>query len=331
MNLTSWLKQFQVPRRSSVDGGEFTLRYRRVYILPTANGVSFGMVLLVMLIGSMNYNLSLGYLLTFLLGGMTTASILHTFRNLLGLRLHTGRTHPDFAGGTLEYTLLLESDNGRQREAIELTPEGESSAPVVVDVGPQGTSEAVLSVQARQRGMQALGKVTISTRHPLGLFRAWSPIEFSQTCAVWPRPATGAMRAPMSSTTDGGGMSIDSNAGYDDFSGLRQYHSGDSLRHVAWKAVAREQGMLTKQFTGLGDESVWFDWQQLDGLGVEERLAILCRWIIDADRADREYGLRLPGAERPPNVGAAHRVACLNALARFGNSAPEGIEPAAKP
>ena len=115
MSLITWLKQFQVPRRNRVDGGELTLHYRRIYILPTGNGVSFGVVLLVMLIGSMNYNLSLGYLLTFLLGGMATASILHTFRNLLGLRLRTGRTSPDFAGGTLEYTLLLESGDERGR------------------------------------------------------------------------------------------------------------------------------------------------------------------------------------------------------------------------
>ncbi|MCP5142132.1 MAG: DUF58 domain-containing protein [Gammaproteobacteria bacterium] len=318
MSLITWLKQFQVPRRNRVDGGELTLHYRRIYILPTGNGVSFGVVLLVMLIGSMNYNLSLGYLLTFLLGGMATASILHTFRNLLGLRLRTGRTSPDFAGGTLEYTLLLESGDERGRWAIELTPEDRDSAPTIIDVGAHGSNEAVLSVAAHRRGMQPLGKVTVSTRYPLGLFRAWSPIEFAQTCPVWPRPAMGAMSAPMTTSTEGGGMSLDSNAGHEDFSGLRQYHSGDSLRHVAWKAVAREQGLLTKQFTGQGDESVWFDWAQLDGLGAEERLAILSRWIIDADRADREYGLRLPGAEIPPNVGSAHRVACLNALARYG-------------
>lgn len=318
MKLPAWLQQFQIPKRGHFDHGVLTLRYRRIYILPTRNGLSFGVVLAIMLIGSMNYSLSLGYLLTFLLGGMATASILHTFRNLLGLSLRSGRSIPDFVGGQLGYTLLLEPGDGRARIAIELS--SGDDALMVVDVAAQGTTEVILPSTAERRGLQPLGKVTIATRYPLGLFRAWSPIDVDQRCPVWPRPDRHSAPPPFVTSRSGGGQRIENVSGYDDFSGLRQYHSGDSLRHVAWKAVAREQGLMTKQFSGLGDQSVWFDWNQLDGIDMEQRLSALCQWIIDADRNDQEYGLRLPGVELPPNVGPAHRVACLNALAAFGTS-----------
>ncbi|MCP5135272.1 MAG: DUF58 domain-containing protein [Gammaproteobacteria bacterium] len=320
MKRIPWLPQFQIPRRSHLDQGVLRLRYRRIYILPTRNGLSFGVVLAIMLLGSMNYSLSLGYLLTFLLGGMATASILHTFRNLLGLTLRTGRTLPDFCGGQLGYTLLLESGDGRPRTAIEFSSADDILH--IIDVPAQCTAELIVNCPAQRRGLQALGNITVATRYPLGLFRAWSPIEFEHTCPVWPRPDHLGSQPPFVASQSGGGHSIENVSGFDDFSGLRQYHSGDSLRHVAWKAVAREQGLMTKQFSGLGNQSIWFDWAQLDGIDPEQRLSTLCRWIIDADRDDQEYGLRLPGIELPPNVGIAHRTACLNALATFDTPPP---------
>ena len=51
--------------------------------------------------------------------------------------------------------------------------------------------------------------------------------------------------------------------GQDDFAGLRKYQPGDSLRHVAWKAVARGQAVMTKQFSGLAAGELWLDWDSL--------------------------------------------------------------------
>jgi len=58
------------------------LDLRRIFILPTRSGIIFGLILMAMLIGSINYNNSLGFLLTFTLVGLGLVSILHTFRNL---------------------------------------------------------------------------------------------------------------------------------------------------------------------------------------------------------------------------------------------------------
>jgi hypothetical protein len=46
-----------------------TLTQRSVYILPTRAGFMLGATLLVLLVASINYQLNLGYLLTFLLAG----------------------------------------------------------------------------------------------------------------------------------------------------------------------------------------------------------------------------------------------------------------------
>jgi uncharacterized protein (DUF58 family) len=108
--------------------------------------------------------------------------------------------------------------------------------------------------------------------------------------------------------------------GNDDYSGLRGYQLSDSPRHVAWKAVARNEAMLTKQFAGEAAAELWLDWNRLPALmGVEERLSRLAGWVIAAERSGANYGLRLPGNEIQPAHGEAHHNACLQTLAVYGD------------
>src|SRR5690606_16451787 len=109
--------------------------------------------------------------------------------------------------------------------------------------------------------------------------------------------------------------------GEEDFAGFRRFQAGDSPRHVAWKAYARSGELYSKQFAGADTSSQWLDYDEIPATDVERRLSVLARWIVDADRTGRDYGLRLPGTEFPPAHGDAHRHRCLEALALF--EAPE--------
>ena len=75
---------------------------------------------------------------------------------------------------------------------------------------------------------------------------------------------------------------------------------------------------MSKQFAGADMSSQWFDFDEVDASGVEERLSILTRWIVDADRTREDYGLRIPGQSFAPSHGEAHRRRCLEALALYG-------------
>jgi uncharacterized protein (DUF58 family) len=112
--------------------------------------------------------------------------------------------------------------------------------------------------------------------------------------------------------------------GDEDFAGLRTFHPGDSPRRIAWKAYARGQGLHVKLYSGTAVTSHLFDWDTMTGLGTEERLSQLARWIEDAYAAGRAFGLRLPGQEVPPNVGLAHRQRCLTLLALFDQGTSPG-------
>lgn len=306
---TNWLFQLQGPEH-----GMIVLVQRRVFILPTRQGLLFAVVLLLMLTGSINYTLGLGYVLTFLLVALGVNAMIHTFRNLANLRVTAGRSHPVFAGSTAHFTVHLENAADTDRYAIGLTRDRKTAE--FVDIPARSTVPASIGVPARQRGILRPGRLTLFTRFPLGLYYAWSYLELDMRCLVYPRPASPGLPLPPATASAGAGAVH--GRGQEDFSGLRQYHVGDSPRHIAWKAAARDQGLLTKQFSGRADSELWLDWTMLPpAMDVEERLSHLAHWVLDAHDAGIVFGLRLPGKTVDLAAGEAQRERCLEALALY--------------
>ena len=291
----------------------YQLHRRNVYILPTRHGLMFAVLLLLMLIGAINYNNSLAYLMTFLLASLGVVAILHTYRNLLRLSLTSGHIEPRFAGETLTIPVRIDNRQGPARLAIEIYFPGEN--PGAVDIEGQQQQNIDLEIIPQRRGHQLLNRFTIATRFPLGLFRAWAHVHLKQYYLVYPRPAA-ISQLPADSLYK---LKVtgDQGVGADDFAGLRPYHSGDSLRHIHWKVAARQQGLLTKQFGGDRSEELWLDWSSLPDVPLEQRLSILTRWVLLAEREGKSYGLRLPGLLLEPDRGGPHRHQCLKALAEY--------------
>jgi uncharacterized protein (DUF58 family) len=306
----NWLYGFTPPERGTVELG-----HRRVYIVPARLGWFFAGTLLVLLVGAINYSLSLGFALTFLLAGLGLAGMVHTARNLARIAVSAGRAEAVFAGESAQFRLYLDGRAPFDRPAI-LARHLASGAQLVVDVPAGGVAEVVLAVPATRRGWLALGRVMLETRFPLGLFRAWSYLELDARCLVYPRPERSPL-PPYSGEAVAGALHAQT-AGSDDFAGLRGYQRSDSPRHIAWKAVARSEELLTKQFAGDAAAELWLDARLLPhGLTLEQTLSRLAGWVLAADRAGAHYGLRLAGVELPPGRGEAHRAACLQVLALY--------------
>ncbi len=294
--------------------GAISLGRRNIYILPTRDGLFFAVVLILMLIGSINYSNSLGYLLCFLLASLAVVSILHTYKNLYRLELNMGEIKPVFCGQMLHIPLLINNLNGPLRTALYFKLQhGETLA--LLDIDANTSSTFVLKYKTRHRGRLKLEGLRISSRFPLGLFQAWSILNFSRHALVYPRPANHDRQAPEqipASYNEG-----EQGLGDDDFSGLRNYQPGDTLHHIHWKALAKKQGLLSKQFGANDLPQQWFDWRSLAPLDTEARLCQLTRWIIEAQKNGTAYGLWLPGNRIVPANSHAHQHRCLRLLAEF--------------
>jgi len=288
---------------------------RRVFILPTMYGYLFFGILLAMLLGSINYNNNLGFLLVFLLGSISLVSMIHTYRNLLGVRILSVSARPVFAGETAVFRFLVRAESGR-RQAVGFLLEKER--PVLEDIGEKTDETISVPRSAQDRGILRAGRLVVWTRYPLGLFRAWTIVRPDAACVVYPRPLAGPFQ-----TSDGGQSQESADAaaetpGVDDFAGLKRYQPGDPLGRIAWKTLSRGMGTFTKEFTKAGGGSVMLDYDRLGDTGTEQKLSRLSDMVVKAHRMNLEYGLRLPGITLAPERGERQRHACLKALAVFG-------------
>ncbi|QSA96483.1 DUF58 domain-containing protein [Methylococcus sp. EFPC2] len=302
------------PRRffrgeKAVDG-PIQLDHRRVFILPNRRGWALALLLTIQVLTATQYSNNLTFILTFLLASIALLGILYGFRNLAGIRLRRGRVSPVFVGEKAHFELHIDNPTTAPRLAIVLTLE--QSPKLTIHLPPGESLTIPLPVPAERRGWLNLPTVTLSSTFPLGLFRAWSPVNLKQRVLVYPRPSPDPLPFPEHPGTEGHRLD------HDDFHGFQSYQPGDPLRHIHWKGVAKGQGVHIKEYRGAEHHELLFDWVLTPGKDTEAKLSRLCRWVIDAESAGIPYSLRIPGLSVLPGRGPLHMSRCLEGLALFG-------------
>ena len=304
-----------VLRRVKRQPGPVPVSRRKLYILPTRQGIVFAVMLLAMLLGAMNYSNSMAFALTFLLGGLGLVCMHHTHANLVNIEIAAGRAPPVFAGETALFDVHLSNPSKRPRYALAGGFERGTQLPGYADAPALDAGSLQLPVKARKRGWVRAPRFSVSTEFPLGLFHAWTWLELDMQTLAYPKPA-GTHLPPPPAQGDGSSASA-TQAGDDEFAGVREYAHGDAPSTVHWKAAARTGDLVVKQFTAAQRDDLMFDFDALPGLSLEARLSQLCQWVLDAHAAEANYGLQLPGQTLPTRSGEAHRDACLRALALY--------------
>jgi uncharacterized protein (DUF58 family) len=294
------------------------LTQRNVYILPTRAGWMFALTLLVLLLASINYQLNLGYVLTFLLAGSGVVSMHLTHATLRGLTLHLKPIVAGFAGDPTVLDIVLTSP-GAARYGIGLKIAGTASAALSwIDVPALGQTHAQVGFVPARRGWLDAPTLSAETRFPLGLFRAWTVWRPASRVLVYPAPERPAAPLPAAHAVPGGPTQARANDG-GEIEGVRAYRRGDTLRLIAWKkaaqALAHGGELVSRDTSASAHRELWLDWQACAPLAAEERLSRLTGWTLQAHRAGADYGLRLPGTELAPGGGEAQRRRCLEALA----------------
>ncbi len=327
MSETIVLEQFPFSaHRTTADNREVIKQ--RVYIMPTRHGAIFGCLLIAMLLGAINYNNSMAYILTFLLGALFLVTLLHTCKNLAGLLINQTPAAPVFSGEPANFPLVLDNRNSHLRISIsfiksakkwqDILKSTKHETPLATcDVDADSFDRVELSFKTRQRGHFYAGRIKVFTTFPLGLFKAWSYLETKQPCLVYPKPE-GHKTLPAFKLTEANGVQGNT-TGVDDFIGFRNYHPGDSIKDISWKAYAQQKGLFIKKFSGSGADKLHLDWNDVAHLtDIEARLSQLCRWIIEAEAQSFQYSLEIPEIYIDAGNGAKHLHNCLSSLATFG-------------
>ncbi len=294
------------------------LTQRNVYILPPRAGLLFALTLVVLLLASINYQLNLGYLLTFVLAGAGIVSMHLTHATLRALTLHLHPVAAVHAGDAALLPVVLTTP-GAARWGIGLRLQSAPASKLSwIDVPEGGQATAHLSFVPPHRGLHEMPAIVAETRFPLGLFRAWTYWRPAAQLLAYPQPESPPAPLPAASAT-AGGLAVARRGDGAEFDGIRAYRRGDAPKHIVWKKAARalESGgeLVSREASGSAHQQLWLTWAQCGSLAGEDRLSRLVAWVLAAHRAGVDFGLRLPGVELPLAQGDAHRCACLEALA----------------
>lgn len=286
-------------------------------VYPTKIFAGLLFVLFAMWYASVSQNNAASYLLLFFTLAVFLVSIPHTLLNLNGLRITIESVKPAFAGKEIAVPIEVLNQSRRTRHGCAVTLPGREETGELVDaIGGGSAARVTLRFAAETRGEYEIVQAQLRSSYPLGFLAASRSIAARQRYIVYPAPE-GDARLPVTGSNVGGLQREALISEGDDYSGVRAYVPGESQRQIDWKAVARGQPLMTKQFTAETGDVLWLDFDALPFLQHEQRLSQLALWIIEAERARRKYGLRLPGTEISPVSGDVHYHRCLRALALF--------------
>jgi uncharacterized protein (DUF58 family) len=289
-----------------------TLSARQIYILPTRWSVFYALMLLALLIGAINYTLSLAYLIAFLLAALANVAMLHTWRNLAYLQVSIISAQPVFAGDLVKINIRINELKNRPRQAIYAHFLNNSTG--VIALSANGEKHFAIPLNTSQRGYCTVPRMKLHTEFPLNLFHAWALVDSSFQLLVYPRPSANQVEMPNTQDLEVKGNDA-TRTGDEDFIGHKAYQIGDLPSKVDWKASSRGIGMFSKQYNNEAGSTLYLDWSHTSG-NTETRISQLTRLVIDAHATQRKYGLALNNAVRlAPNNTNAHYHACLKALA----------------
>lgn len=303
-----WQQWLRVAKSS---GNIATLNPRQIYILPTIWGVLYAVMLVLLLVGSINYSLSLGYFVTFLLASLGHTAMLYTWRNLVHLQISVLHAQPVFAGDTAIVAINISDSKNRARYAI--AAKIEANIATIENITANQSQVFSLPFITHQRGYCALPRITLYTEFPLSLFHAWAYAACPLQMLVYPKPS--GQQALPALLVDASNIGTNqASRGDDDFDGHKAYQLGDAPSRVDWKASSRGIGLYTKIYSGEGADALWLDYALVHG-ALEARISQLASWVVDAHAAQQRYGLKLPNLTLAPGDSNAHYHACMQALA----------------
>jgi uncharacterized protein (DUF58 family) len=304
-----WLDQ-RIPPSTQI-----TLTQRNIFIFPTQTGFVFGALLVLLILGAINYQASLVYGVAFLLGSVFLMTILYTFRNLSQLSVELVGARPGFVGEDIEFTLRVVRPKGRGREGIQLGwPNGIKQWAELHD---QEADTVRLYVVGARRGYLNPGRLLIETYYPLGLLRAWTWIDLNARALVYPKPIFSDFPVLEQGRRDEGEL-MDPR-GSDDFSDIKDYQPGDPIKHIIWRSYARSEELVVKRYASFVEPRLWLDLESVPG-ALEERLSRLTGLALKATRREQEFGFRMDELQIKPAVGEAHLERVLRELALYGIS-----------
>jgi uncharacterized protein (DUF58 family) len=279
--------------------------WRRIYVLPSKPGLFFAVIWFLMMMAGLNFNNNMSLMLVFLLFGLAQVLLHKTFFNLRNLQLTQVSADPVFLGDQAQLTLQFAADD--EKWQIQATTDNQLATTNI-----NQSASLRLACETTRRGWQAVPRIKLFTRYPVGLFTVWVYAIPKTDFLVYPKP-----ESPCPEFPNHGGLEGEQSTWQkgDELSSIRDYQPGDPIRDIAWKKSAQTDKTWVKEFHQVQGKHLVFDFQQMTQGTLEFKLSRLTAWVLAAETQQALYQLLLPGFDSGLGSGEAHKHQCLRALA----------------
>jgi len=281
---------------------------QRTYILPTGFGLAFGAMALVLFFMAMGYSNNLIFIFFFFLISVAITGMVVTNRNVNAVVFQRLKGQDIFVGdtGIVKVTFLNLSKSAVWELESAFDKQSEMSDDFSLPAGKEG--DVAIHFYSEKRGLNSSPRLLLQSRFPFGLLRAWRHFRPQEKILVFPE-RKGVSLFPE------GAMNSDIIKNMGLFRDHRVYQAGDNIRRIDWKASARRQETLVKNFEEPEKPALEFHWDQTEGLDFEARISQLALWIDEAEKRGFSYGLNVGKFKEAHRSGRAHWARCLEILA----------------
>lgn len=299
-----------IDKRASLQKGDITLNTRSIYIIPTRFGFLFGLVLIAMLIGSINYEMNLGFLLTFLFGATVFTCMFQTYQNFNQINLAAPNTSPAFLGEDIHISTISQSQYTSNNITIQVN---NTKTPFNL----KQRNECKLKMLSTQRGVHRIKRIKLFSVYPMGLFHIWSWVKTDIQYTVYPKPQALPKNSLDDTHVNISGDQSSSQKGDDELYAYKAYQTGDPINRIAWKKSAQTGKLHSQEMSKNISSNYYIDWHHFENNSQEERLSHMCHLVLQSHNKNESYGLVLPDITIHPEHSEKHKHQCLLALAKF--------------
>ncbi|WP_413288118.1 DUF58 domain-containing protein [Bdellovibrio sp. HCB337] len=276
--------------------------------MPTAYGVAFGCICLLLFgIGFASTNNAV-YFLCFFMAALGSQSLILTNRNIDKLQILQLSIEDFFADEVGALKLLVYNSTQEDMENIlfEVAPEGQ----FLLDKLKAGERREVLvPFKMNNEGVHQVPSLKISSEFPYHFSRSWKKHYHEIKAFVYPARLGSAQFASAAHT-----QRFQESQSLDDFKGHREYQKSDSPRSIDWRVTARVQKVMTKEFDPQSSRKLTLRWEDCPQTSEQEKKRQLSLWLDLAEKNNMEYALDLPTRQLPYGRGPQHKTECLRSL-----------------
>ena len=224
-------------------------------IWPTSRGWVIGLAAFAWLAVAVVNRMIFPFLLACAACSLTLASLVSALLSLREIRLRRGPIGDATTGQCASLPVILENRAGRRRQPLiilESMPFAPHALQQTVVPPLRAREERVVTRQvlAMKRGEHALGRITLRSGDPAGLFYRQRRFRCPAKVVVYPavEPIPDLLlhqRETIPATT---GNPVSSSGMSQDFYGVREYNPSDGLRFIHWKSSARYGQLMVREF-----------------------------------------------------------------------------------